>query len=102
MVETVFTDLLGETMQQLAYLQEDYYSKYQYGQTQQTADFNLEQWGLQAINLILKMYPHERAASLFHDIGTTMGFEYLPQPSPKIDIDETPMVFEDTKAEQIF
>jgi hypothetical protein len=31
MVETVFTDLLGETMQQLAFLQEDYYSKYQYG-----------------------------------------------------------------------
>lgn len=48
------------------------------------------------------MYPHERAASLFHDIGTTMGFEYRPQSSPKIDIDETPMVFEDTKAEQIF
>lgn len=33
MVETVFTDVLGETMQQLAYLQEDYYAKYQYGQT---------------------------------------------------------------------
>lgn len=45
------------------------------------------------------MYPHERAALLFHEIGITMGFEYRPQSYPKIDIDETPMVFEDTNAE---
>jgi hypothetical protein len=45
------------------------------------------------------MYPHKRAASLFYDIGNTMGFEYQTNSCQKIDIDETPMVFEDDKAE---
>lgn len=94
MVETVFTDVLGETMQQLAYLQEDYYAKYQYGQTSESADYNLEQWGQQAINIILKMYPHKSAERLFHEAGATLGFESRACTPPRIVLEETHMVFD--------
>ena len=45
-METVYTDVLGDTMSQLTAMQDEYYQKYQYDQSQEAVTYNLEQWSV--------------------------------------------------------